>query len=117
MDKQRDIYKQMIVKLFKENFDAAMFTEKHDNMMNSSDFDIIRDEIEDEYFIKNRGINPYIKAIKYLCTKIEACTANNTLFAAVEDYIIARDNIVITNIPMGKFKFLFIYFGQFLSKV
>lgn len=102
MNKQRDIYRQLIMKLFRENFESALFIEKREEMMKDNDFQHIRDEIEEEYFTKNRGIAPYIKAIKYLCTKIEACTADNALFMAVEDYICARENIVITKIMKGK---------------
>lgn len=102
MEKQRDIYRQLIMKLFKENFDSALFVEKHDKMMVDTDFERIRDEIEEEYFTKNCGIAPYMKAIKYLCTKIEACTADNALFIAVEDYICAKENIVVTKIMKGK---------------
>ncbi|XP_055298185.1 uncharacterized protein LOC129566354 [Sitodiplosis mosellana] len=98
MEKQRDIYRQLILTLFKQNFDSALFQEKRDDLMKESDFETIRDEIEEEYFIKNRGISPYIKAIKYLRAKIEACTAAKELFVAVEDYISAKGNIVITKI-------------------
>lgn len=101
MDKQRDIYRQLIVKLFKANFDAALFEEKRNEMMIDSDFDCIRDEIEEEYFTKNRGIAPYTVAIKYLCMKIEACTSDNVLFKAIEDYICVKENIAITNIVKG----------------
>lgn len=102
MDKQRTEYRNLILKLFKENFDSAMFVEKRDDMLKESDFEIIRNEIEEEYFIKNRGIAPYITAIKYLRAKIEACTVAKTLFIAVEDYISAKDNIVITKIATGE---------------
>lgn len=104
MDKQRDIYRQCLVKLFEENFTSALFQEKTDTMMKFCDFETIRNEIEEEYFTKNRGITPYIAAIKYLCTKIESCTADNTLFAPIEDYICAKENIVVTKIAKGKIK-------------
>lgn len=102
MDTQRDIYRQLIMKLIKVNYDSALFVEKRDEMMKDGDFELIRNEIEEEYFTKNRGIAPYIKAIKYLCTKIEASTADNALFMAVEDYICAKENIVVTRIMKGK---------------
>lgn len=102
MEKQRKIYKDLIVKLFKNNFESAQFKEKHTGMMADSDFTTIRDEVEEEYFTKNRGIVPYIQAINYLRTKIEACTARNVLFTTVEDYICAKDNIAITPFPKGK---------------
>lgn len=103
MEKQRNIYRKLIMDLFKENFDSALFEEKRDEMMQKSDFETIRNEIEEGYFIKNRGIVPYIKAIQYLRAKIESCTAANTLFAPVEDYISAKENIVITKIARGEF--------------
>lgn len=109
MEKQREIYKQLIVELFKANFDAALFKEKHNEMMKESDFESIRDEIEEEYFTKNKGINPYSKAIKYLRSKIEACTAAKSLFSAVEDYIISKYNIAITKIPRGKLVKVYFY--------
>lgn len=102
MEKQRDIYRQLILNLLKANFDSALFEEKRDNLCQDSDFETIRDEIEEEYFIKNRGIAPYIKAIKYLRAKIEASTAAKSLFASLEDYINAKENIVITKIENGK---------------
>lgn len=107
MDKQRGIYRQLLVKLFEENFTSALFEEKIDTMMKIGDFEMIRNEIEEEYFTKNRGIAPYITAIKYLCKKIESCTANNALFAPIEDYICAKENIVVTKIAKGK-KFVMI---------
>lgn len=103
MDKQRDIYRDLIVKLFKENFESALFEEKRDRMISERDFESIRDEIEDEYYNKNRGITPYINAIKYLKTKIEASTAAKSLFSAVEDFIVAKENITITKIIEGIF--------------
>lgn len=102
MDKQRDIYRKLILTLFKQNFDSALFVEKRDEMMEESDFEAIRNEIEEEYFIKNRGIAPYINAIKYLRAKIEACTAAKSLFKAVEDYISAKEHIVITKMAKGR---------------
>lgn len=102
MNTQRDIYRQLIMKLIKANFDSALFVEKRDEMMKDSDFELIRDEIEEEYFTKNRGIAPYIKAIKYLCTKIEASTADNALFMPIEDYICVKENIEVTKIMKGK---------------
>lgn len=107
MDKQRDIYRQLLVKLFEANFTSALFEEKMDTMMKVSDFESIRNEIEEDYFTKNRGIKPYSAAIKYLCKKIESCTADNTLFAPMEDYICAKENIVLTKIAKGK-KFVMI---------
>lgn len=101
MDKQRDIYRKLLATLFKANFDSALFEEKCGEMMKDSDFNAIRDDVEDEYFTKNRGIAAYITAIKYLCGKIEACTSENTLFGAVEDYIIAKESISITKIAKG----------------
>ncbi|XP_031626014.1 uncharacterized protein LOC116342506 [Contarinia nasturtii] len=98
MDKQRDIYRKLIVDLFKDNFESSQFVEKCDVLMKESDFETIRDEVEGEYFVKNRGITPYIKAIKYLRAKIEACTAAATLFSDIEDYICGKENIVITKI-------------------
>lgn len=102
MDKQRDIYRQLLVKLFEKNFTAALFVEKTDAMMKISDFEMIRNEIEEETFTKNRGIKPYIDAIKYLCKKIEKLTADNRLFEPIEDYICAKENIVVTKIEKGK---------------
>lgn len=102
MEKQRDVYRQLILNLLKENFDSALFQEKRDDLCRESDFETIRNEIEEEYFIKNRGIAPYIKAIKYLRAKIEACTATKSLFVTLEDYISAKENIVITKIANGK---------------
>lgn len=103
MDKQRDMYRQLLVKLFEQNFIAALFVEKTDTMMKIDDFELIRNEIEEETFTKNRGIKPYIDAIKYLCKKIEKCTADCTLFAPIEDYICAKfENIVVTKIAKGK---------------
>lgn len=102
MDKQRVIYRQLLVELFEKNFTAALFVEKPDTMMKVGDFELIRNEIEEETFTKNRGIKPYSDAIKYLCKKIEKCTADSTLFAAIEDYICAKDNIVVTKIAKGK---------------
>lgn len=102
MDKQREIYRELIAKLFKENFDSALFKEKRNDMMTESDFASIRDETEEEYFTKNRGIVPYMKAINYLRSKIEVCTAQNVLFATTEDYICAKENIAITPVANGK---------------
>lgn len=116
MDKQRGIYRQLLVQLFEQNFATALFVEKTNTMMKIHDFETIRNEIEEETFTKNRGIKPYIDAIKYLVKKIEKCTADNTLFAPIEDYICAKDKIVVTKIPKGK-KFeiirLFILFCLF----
>lgn len=115
MDKQRDIYRQLLVKLFEANFTSALFEEKTNTMMITSDFESIRNEIEDQYFTKNRGIAPYIAALKYLCKKIESCTADNTLFAPMEDYICAKENIVLTKIAKGK-KFVMIVSLFFLLR-
>ena len=104
MDKQRGIYRQLLVKLFEQNFTSALFVEKLDTMMKISDFEQIRNEIEEDYYTKNRGIAPYITAIKYLCKKIQSCTADNTLFTPIEEYICAKENIVVTKIPKGKIK-------------
>lgn len=102
MNKQREICRGIVLKLLKDNFDSSLFKEKRDEMMKDLDFTTIRNEIEEEYFTKNRGIVPYSKAINYLRTKIEACTAYNVLFRTIEDYICAKDNIVITQIAKGK---------------
>lgn len=102
MNKQREICRGIVLKLLKDNFDSSLFKEKRDEMMKDLDFTTIRNEIEEEYFTKNRGIVPYSKAINYLRTKIEACTAYNVLFGTIEDYICAKDNIVITQIAKGK---------------
>lgn len=106
MDKQRIIYRKLIVDLFKKNFDSALFVEKCDVLMKENDFEIIRDEVEEEYFVKNRGIAPYINAIKYLQSKIEACTEAATLFVDIEDYIYHHKHIVITKIAKGKRKLI-----------
>lgn len=98
MDKQREIYRKSIVKLFKENFQSARFEEKRDGMITACDFETIRDEIEEDYYIKNKGITPYSEAIKNLQMKIEACTAAKTLFSAIEDFIMSKENITITKI-------------------
>lgn len=103
MDKQRDVYRQLILTLFKQNFDSALFLEKRDEMMNASDFETIRNEIEEEYYEKNHGIAPYINAIKYLRAKIEACTAAQSLFVAIEDYLCAKENIIITKMAKGEY--------------
>lgn len=102
MDKQREIYRQLLVNLFEKNFTSALFEEKTDAMMKVCDFEMIRNEIEEETFTKNRGIKPYIDAIKYLCKKIEKCTADNELFEPIEDYICAKENIVVTKIEKGE---------------
>lgn len=102
MDKQRGIYRQLLVQLFEKNFTEALFAEKTDTMMKIGDFEQIRNEIEEETFTKNRGIKPYMDAIKYLCKKIEKCTAGSTLFEPIEDYICAKENIVVTKIAKGK---------------
>lgn len=111
MDNQREIYRVSIVKWFKENFDSALFEEKCDDLMTDDDFASIRDEIEEDYFIKNRGIAPYTKAINYLRNKIQACTTGNVLFASVEDFILTKKNISITLIPKSMFKtFIYMWF-------
>lgn len=102
MEKQRDIYRQLIITTFKKNFESARFVEKRNDMMDESEFEMIRDEIEDDYFIKNHGLVPYIKAIKYLVAKIETCTAGGRLFSALNDFICAKEQIVITNIDKSK---------------
>lgn len=102
MEKQRDIYRKLIITSFKKNFESARFVEKRNDMMDKSEFEMIRDEIEDDYFIKNRGIVPYIKAMKYLIAKIETCTAGGRLFSALDDFICAKEHIVITNIDKCK---------------
>lgn len=102
MDKQRNIYRELIVNLFKENFETARFVEKTDHLMKDLDFASISNDIEEEYFTKNRGIAPYISAIKYLCTKIQTSTNDNALFTALEDYICVKENISVTKIPKGK---------------
>lgn len=104
MDKQRDISRQLILKLFEENFASALFVEKTGTLLEICDFIKIRNEIEEDYFTKNRGIAPYNAAIKYLCKKIESCTSDNALFASIEDYICAEKNIVVTKIVKGAIK-------------
>lgn len=102
MNSQRENNRNLIANLLKVNFEAALFMEKRNDLMADDDFTKIRDEIEEEYFIKNTGMAPYIKAIKYLRSKIETCTSTHTLFASLEDYIIAKNNIVITKVVNRK---------------
>lgn len=102
MDKQRGIYRQLMLKLFEENYASALFEEKPNTPMEVCDFVKIRDEMEEEYFTKNHGIGPYIAAIKYLCKKIESFTSDSALFAPIEDYICTEKNIVVTKIAKGE---------------
>lgn len=101
MNFKRVFNRHTIMGLCKENFDAASI-EKHDKMMTYSDYMEIGHEIEDEYFIKNRGIALYNRAIGHLCKKIKSCTADKQLFSHIEDYICNSKNIAVKWIGKSK---------------